>query len=53
LAGSSEDGASAASSSSSPSILRYVVSLFLLRHPRTRVRDAARHHVWGGEDWAV
>ena len=27
--------------------------LFLLRHPRARVRDAARHYAWGGVDWSV
>ena len=35
---------------SSPSILRYVLSFVMLRHPRARVRDAVRCHVWSGDD---
>ena len=36
--------------SSSLSILRYVLSLVVLRHPCARVRDAVRCHVWSGDD---
>ena len=34
-------------------LLHKFLSLFLVRHPNARARDATRHHVWGGEDWTV